>query len=285
MTIKRADLPGAILAICMAMPGAGAAEEGVLQRFSLKANSVEQWRLPDRLDEISGLALSPDGRLFAVDDEKAVIYELDYVEGRIIKKFTLGKPVLRGDFEGIAYLDARIWLTTSVGDIYSAPEGEDGERVPYEHYQTDLASRCEIEGMAAAEDDLYLICKSMRKKSTNNLAIYRWSVSKQQLRVGKTVLIPEQAIRRSLRSDRFNPSGLAFVPGHDSLLIVASHQQAIVEMGLDGELISARYFPLASRHVQPEGIEITRDARLLIADEGRNRRARLAVYRQQEDRD
>jgi hypothetical protein len=35
----------------------------------------------------------------------------------------------------------------------------------------------------------------------------------------------------------------------------------------------------AERHRQAEGIEITRDGRLLIADEGGRGRARLAVYR------
>ena len=37
-----------------------------------------QWKLPGRLREISGLALTSDERLFAVADEKAIVYELDY---------------------------------------------------------------------------------------------------------------------------------------------------------------------------------------------------------------
>jgi len=35
----------------------------VLAGYSLRAESMTQWRLPDRLNEISGLALDADGRL------------------------------------------------------------------------------------------------------------------------------------------------------------------------------------------------------------------------------
>ena len=68
----------------------------LLDKYSLDADSMMQWRLPDRLNEISGLAMTPSGRLLAVDDEVAIIYELDYDDGGIVKKFALGKPVVKG---------------------------------------------------------------------------------------------------------------------------------------------------------------------------------------------
>ena len=97
-----------------------AQDEVLLDGFSLDAESMKQWRLPDRLNEISGLALTSNGRLFAVGDEVAIIYELDYDRGRIVKRFALGKPVVKGDFEGIAVVDDLIYLTTSAGRVYIA---------------------------------------------------------------------------------------------------------------------------------------------------------------------
>jgi hypothetical protein len=84
-----------------------------------------QWKLPKRLKEISGLALTPDERLLAITDEQAVVYELDYAEGRVIKSFWLGDPIVRGDFEGIAVLEDTVWLLTSDG---SSSKGWDRTR-------------------------------------------------------------------------------------------------------------------------------------------------------------
>jgi hypothetical protein len=50
-----------------------AAIVSVLDQYSLDEESVMQWRLPDRLNEISGLAMTHDGRLLAVDDEVAIV--------------------------------------------------------------------------------------------------------------------------------------------------------------------------------------------------------------------
>ena len=44
-----------------------------LSAHPLTADTMMQWRLPGRLNEISGLAMSADGRLFAMDDEIAVV--------------------------------------------------------------------------------------------------------------------------------------------------------------------------------------------------------------------
>ena len=50
-------------------------------------NSFRQWKLPGKLREISGLALTSDERLLAVTDESAIVYEIDYENGRLVKAF------------------------------------------------------------------------------------------------------------------------------------------------------------------------------------------------------
>lgn len=266
---------GLVLSTC------ASAEQGVLARHPLTEDYSQQWKLPSRLDEISGLALSPDGRLFAVDDEQAVIYELDYEDGHIIKAFGFGNPIEKGDFEGIAYLDDHLWLTTSDGEIYAGREGKDGETVAYRRWSTQLGRQCEIEGLAqdTANQNLLLVCKQLRKKSNlRELVVFTWSAGDAALVEGGTLELPVGQITRAIGSDRFNPSGIAVSEQGGSLLIVASRQQAVAEVSAAGELISARELPLPGRHRQAEGIEITRDIRLLISDEGGKHKARLAIY-------
>lgn len=281
MTIKKLLLKVSILVALAAASGPGSAQQSLLESYPLTVESMQQWRLPNRLNEISGLALSPDGRLFAVDDEVAAIYELDYDEGRIIKVFAFGRPVLRGDFEGIAYLEDKIWLATSSGEIFSGDEGEDGEQMSYQRYESGRGSECEFEGLAADREShaLILACKKLLKGAElEGLAIFSWSADTHRINAGKTVILPERDIRRRLDTDRFDPSGIAIAPSNGNVIILASRQRALVELTPAGELIAARHIPLVSRHRQPEGIEITGDARLLIADEGGSRKARLAVY-------
>ena len=97
--------------------------------------------------------------------------------------------------------------------------------------------------------------------------------------------LPESEILSQLESEDLSPSGLAIDDVTGNLLIIAAQQRVVVEISDSGELIHVREMPLAKRHRQAEGIEITRAGRLLIGDEGSGRKARIAVYRTAEATD
>jgi uncharacterized protein YjiK len=274
-------LTAAFLAYAVAAEDIAPAHGSLLERFALSAQTSKQWKLPDKLNEISGLALTEDGRLLAVTDERAIVYELDYMEGRLVKAFALGEPSVRGDFEGIAYSDGRVWLVTSAGKIYAAEEGEDGERVGYSEYKTGLSDSCEFEGLAYRPADrmLLLLCKKIKQKSgLKSLAIFAWSTSSRTIVAEEAIALPDRDIAAALRLNRLNPSGLAIDRQSGNLLIVAARQHAVVELDPEGTLLSARVLPLSARHPQAEGIEILPSGDLFIADEGGGHKARLAVY-------
>lgn len=257
--------------------------DGVLGRYPLTEETFQQWKLPDRLEEISGLALSDDGRLLAVNDEQAIIYELDYEEGRLVKSFAFGeRRTLRDDFEGIAWFERRVYLVTSDGTIYVAHEGADGDRVPFQSYSTGVGRDCEIEGLATdkSEQELLLLCKrSVPGSDLSRPLIFRWSIRDRTIEWVRRIELPQRAIEDALGSIGLRPSGIAHAPAENHWLIVAARQRALVEIDNSGQLVAARTFPLADRHRQPEGIELLADGRLVIADEGRGGRARLTVYR------
>jgi uncharacterized protein YjiK len=263
------------------------AESGLLARHSLTDESFRQWKLPDKLNEISGLALTDDGRLLAVTDEEAIVYELDYGEGKLVKAFALGEPTLHGDFEGIASDQDRVWLMTSKGVIYESAEGADGERVTFEEFHTGLGDSCEFEGLAFRPGDrvLLLLCKKIRKKSDlEALTIFVWSTADRRVDPAKSISLPDRDIAAALRMTRLNPSGLAIAPRGTSdndgnLLVVAAKQSALIELEATGKFVSATVLPLASRHRQAEGLEILPSGDILVADEGGEHKARLAIYR------
>lgn len=243
-------------------------------------DSFRQWNLPRKLREVSGLALTPDNRLLAITDEEAIVYEIDYESGRLTKAFAFGDPAVRGDFEGIAVLHDKVWLMTSHGRLFSAREGAHGERVQFQQFDTGLGKYCELEGLAQDRDNGLLVfaCKETRKKN-DKLKIFEMSVTASGIRPVRDIKVPQEAVADRIKSKNINPSGIAIAPGSGQRLMVAARQRAIMQLSRDGELIDAIILPKKKRHRQAEGVEITNDGRLLVADEGGDGKARLAIYR------
>lgn len=281
----RTDIKHAAAIVCaVLLQGVVHATPGgsVLAGYSLEAESLSQWRLPNQLREISGLAVTPDGRLLAVADEAAIIFELDVERGRIHKSFAYGDPVLQGDFEGIAVDGGVVYLVTSDGTIVSGREGVNGEQLTYSSYETGVGAECEIEGLATDRQHgrLLLACKELRRsRSIDDLAIFAWSIADHVLDDSAMITLPMRPILRELRMNRLNPSGLVVDAGSGHLLLVAARQRALVELSPDGQLVAVAELPLTTRHRQPEGLAILSDGRLLVADEGGNHKARLGIYR------
>jgi len=280
MTIRGA-LAAALLACACAQPAppAEAQAQGAesIEGSLFSAAPAQQWRLPDQLREVSGLAVAPDGRLFAHNDERAVIYQLDVNEGRIVKTFALGETIAAGDFEGLAITPSgQFWLTTSQGELRRFTEGEDGGHVAFATFDTGLRNVCEIEGLAylAAEDSLILACKRNEARDMRDtISLYAWrdgaGVARPWRRLAETELASAAGV------ERFRPSSLDIDPATGRLLLLSARDGALAELD-GGRVVSAR--ALGPQHAQAEGAAILADGALAIADEGGDGRALLSIY-------
>ena len=283
---SNADAPGVGTNMLLASSPADAAmlaEGGIsLASYSLKAETATHWKLPGRLEEISGLAMTRDHRLLAHNDEAGVIYELDYRRGSILKTFALTdmvKPVA-DDFEGIAAVEDRIYLATSSGRLYECREGTAGQSVLFNVYTTGIGRDCEIEALAydAEERMLLLMCKNSRGAARQNqLTIYRWSIDAKELSEGAHTVIPVVDFARHLKGKKFQPSGIELHPASGNYFVVAARQQAIAELTPAGQVLAVRRFS-APWHRQVEGITFAADSALIVADEGAGKKARLTLY-------
>ncbi|MEQ8860251.1 MAG: hypothetical protein RIC56_16560 [Pseudomonadales bacterium] len=239
---------------------------------------LTQWALPRALREVSGLALDADGRLFAHADEVAVVFELDYRDGRVIKRFALGDPPRPGDYEGIAWVGATLYLVTSDGELLEALEGEDGGHVDFRLHRTGFGRRCEVEGLDydARQGSLLLLCKTPREKALRGMiALLAWSPARRGA-------VPEHDVLATWppggsADAALNPSALTRSGATGNYVVAAARQYALLEISAAGTVVDA--ITLArDQHPQMEGIAMTDDGDLIVADEGKNKRGRLSVY-------
>jgi uncharacterized protein YjiK len=239
---------------------------------------VARWVLPSSLDEISGIALTPDGRLLAEQDERAQISEIDYRRGVITKQFVVGSPTIKADFEAIAVVGDVVYLLASNGTIYEFREGNNGARVDYTTHDTRLGKECEFEGMAydSTLNALLLACKNVGTKHLrDSMVIYRWKLQGGGDRISK-LTVPLSAILPAMGKKEFHPSDITVDPFSGNYVIIGSAEKGIVEITPAGQVVFARKLP--GDHDQPESIAITRDSLLIIGDEAKNRPAVLTLY-------
>ena len=249
------------------------------RRTNDSEDPVAMWIMPQELREISGLALTTDGRLLAHDDEIGRVFEVDPLRGVIKKSFMLGKG-LKGDFEAITVVGQDIYLMLSNGLLYRFREGANNASVPYTTFDTKLGKECEFEGVAYDKDSSQLVmpCKKVHLKHLDDeVVIYKWKIGSTD-QSGITMLtIPVSEVIGSNKWKNFRPSDITIDPVTGNYVLISSLDHGLVVMTRSGEILRSE--PLPGKHHQAEGVAITRDNILIISDEATSKPALITLYR------
>lgn len=256
--------------------------DSILNKYNF-SNPEFICNLPEELNEISGLAVSSEGKIFTHDDELGIIYQIDFTSCKIIKKFFLGDPVIKGDFEGIEIANNKFYLVTSDGILYSFSEGKENQIVEFEKVKLDIADKFEIEGLCyyPEKNSLLLAIKYIEVRKYDDLRpVFEFDLSKNNLLPNPIFQINIRQLKSEYKFENFFPSGIAYSKQSNTLLITGSRdQKAVIETDTDGNIINAIKLK-KEFHPQPEGISMVGNL-LLISDESKNEAARLTVYKQQ----
>ncbi len=247
---------------------------------SRHAEALAIWMMPAELREISGLALTSDGRLLTHDDEVARVYEIDPRRGVILKRFMLGDTPVRADFESIAVGAGSVYLLASDGVLYEFKEGADGAHVPYSVHDLKLGHECEFESMAYEADSasLLLPCKKAAKKSLHDqLVFYRWRLQGPDSARLSMFTIPLAQVVGSNGWKGFHASDMTIDPTTRNYVLISHLEMGLVVVTPAGQVV--RSGPLPGQHHQPEGVAITRDGILIVSDEGSKNPAAITLYR------
>ena len=247
---------------------------------SAKDEPLARWLLPATLAEVSGLALDRAERLFAHDDERGHVFEIDYRRGLLVKEFLVGPRGLLADFEGLTIVGDVFYLFTSDGRIFTFREGGAGDRVAYTVHDTRLGRECEFEGITydAAIHALVMACKHVATRSLrNHVVIYRWKLGRGHGDRLSRIAIPEAQVIGANDWKKFEPSDITVDPATGNYLLISARQRGLAEITPKGAVVRAG--PLPEERKNAEGVAITRDSLLLISAEAAAGSASLSLYR------
>lgn len=241
--------------------------------------AIARWVLPNSLNEISGLALTSDGRLLGHDDETGLVTIYDYRRGVIVKQFRVGRNT-HEDFEGITTVGTDWWMLASNGKLYQFREAADGGSAPYTMHDTQLGKECEFEGVVydPGRNELELSCKHVgTKKLRNQLVIYRWSLDETRRNRISRLAVPLGRIIGGRDWKQVEPSDITLDPTSGNYVLVASQQKALITITPEGGVVNVRDLPPG--HDQAEGLAITPDSLLIVSDEALHRPGMITLYR------
>jgi uncharacterized protein YjiK len=216
---------------------------------ALAGEALARWILPAEA-RISGLALTQDGRLLSQGDEMGEIWELDYRRGILVKHFFLGDKAVKGDFEGIAIAGTTVFMLTSSGKLYQFREGANETHVAYSMVETGLKSECEFEGIAfdPAINSLLLACKHIHEKDLHGvILVYRWSLAGDSTARLSKLTVPVGDALRANNWKSLHPSDITIDPQTGNYVLVASLENALIEITPRASWCPARPPPGISR--------------------------------------
>jgi uncharacterized protein YjiK len=265
--------------LCFAIAQQNDLNEGTLHHYDFSGDKSKTVTLPKKLNEISGLAITGDNRLFAHNDEVGTIYEIDISTLEILNEFYLGEKKIKKDFEGIAVVKDSFFLVTSSGVIYKFSYLDNEKNVDYKKFKTILSTKYNVEGLCydKATNSLLLACKDYAGKNLKDYkAIFTFDLSKYKLQEEPRFLINLDSLKNKFKINNFSPTGIEVHPNSGNVFILSSHEKAIVELSSNGNLLNAVKLK-SKNHRQPEGIAFLSDLTLLISDEGQNKKGKLTI--------
>jgi hypothetical protein len=264
-----------LLALLLALGVAGCADAqsapaAGLRDYDLSGSPTVRVTLPAELAEVSGLAITEDGRLLAHGDERSVVYQIDLPSGKVVKRFAIGAGGgLAGDFEDIQMVGDRLFLVTSSGELIESKEGADGATVPVVRRTRGVGGACEVEGLSWDEgsSSMLLLCKETKgKRWKDQLVILTVDPTSGEFSPEPRITVSQDELKRVTGAKRFAGSAMVRHP-RGTWILVAGPQHAFAEIDSTGKVLGGGMLA-PKRHRQPEGLAIASDRTLLISDEG-----------------
>jgi len=261
-----------------------ATSRALAENYNLNSPEVS-FALPKELHEISGLTALPDGRLGAIQDEAGTLFILNGQTGSIEETYSFGKDA---DYEGIEYVEGRIFILQSNGRLFEVTGWEDSD-IQTRTHETGLKGKNDTEGLGfdPSTGRLLIACKEDPGSDLDNniKAIYAYDIERSELSSDPVLQIDEDEVKQQLGDDgkmNFKPSAVAVHPLSADVYVLSSNDKALTVLDSDGRIARVLHLD-GDMFEQPEGITFLPDGTLFISNEGGNGSAMLYQFAAQSE--
>jgi len=262
----------------------------------------QKFKLPHRLNEVSGLSYFEPNKLLCIQDEKGAIYVFDLEKGKVEEKFIFGEE---NDYEDIEIVKKTVYILKSNGTLLKVKKFmTDTPKV--KKYTTLLSKKNDAEGLAfdAESESLFIACKgapyltNKDKSLEGKKAVYQFDLQTKELLEKPVYLIDKVCVKDSSDehssvkifftglislldprrdSGNFRPSGIAVHPKTKNIYMISSADRRLLVMSRKGEIITSMKLP-KKIFKQPEGICFNPEGDLFISNEKKGKRANILKF-------
>jgi hypothetical protein len=234
-------------------------------------SKADIYRLPDILDEISGLVYyAKDSGIFAINDEKGWLFKIRLKTPLEIERWKFSDA---GDYEDLALIDSTFFVLKSKGAIERF-KFFTGDSVSLQSFKLMNEGKNEFETLFydSTQNKLILICKNCEQDKKKEVS--SWSFDPSTDSFTTSFSIQTAKIKEQLNEDelKFKPSAAAIHPITGELYIIASVNNALVILNKD-HTVKNSYKIDPALFKQPEGMTFTPKGDLIISNEAAERGA------------
>lgn len=250
-------------------------EENIIQENSSNVEIVQEWNLPEILDEISGIAMIDEERIAAVQDENGIIFIYNLRTSKIEEQIEFGGD---GDYEGIALSGNTAYVLRSDGNIFEVQNYMSAERKTVEH-NTKIEGKYNFEGLCFDKNDSNLLLASKEVGKEDSKPVFAYNPATKTLDEEPVFTInSEDKVFKDLKKKKSEkvvlPSEINIHPSTGNYYLLDAVNAKLVILDSDGNSRTLHQFN-KKQFAQAEGLTFGPGGELYISNEGKGGNANI----------
>jgi WD40 repeat protein len=272
---------GNLLYSCVTQNGERLKVAGASDNFPFNIQSPDKrYEMLGNLRQLSGVAAVNDTVIACIGDDRGVVYFYNLSSNNIENKI---KFAPKGDFEDISIIADTIYVLDSKGVIWLI---KDFRREPViSSAILKIDQPFELEGLCHRKDTLFIAAKYYHNKKRNEVGLLPvWRLKLSGLQIDRVLFdLPDMMQTSEGQAVPFHTSALLFDEIDKQWIFLSTHTKWLVRCSYNGTVISASVLS-GQEFLQPEGICFTPSGNLLISNEGRDGKATILLFNNQNNK-
>ncbi|HEA30045.1 MAG TPA: hypothetical protein ENH91_08650 [Leeuwenhoekiella sp.] len=227
------------------------------------------WKLPDELEEISGIYWIGDDKMATIQDEAGTIFIYDLKEHKITDKIDFADG---GDYEDLTINGNVAYVMRSDGKLYEI-NAYRSKKPEVKDYELSFLKKSNVEAMTVdpAHNRLLIVPKDHDPNDDNYKGIYTFSLDTKKAKKEPMLEIDMglkafKDFEQKKEYKTLRPSAIAIHPKSKDFYVLEGVHPKLLIFDSSGQLKKIHLFD-KRKFTQPEGITFSPDGTLYISNE------------------